>query len=146
MRRHELTAVHLPDMAVRTIASGGEALGVLDWARRVLAVEINGIYGPDRMQSCYLHIRPSGLPVPDGAMGRAVPGHQVCILGPDGSPAGPGVTGEIAVKAPDPVMFLRYWNKPEETAKKIRKGWLFAGDLGCQDENGFSPLSLVMMM
>ena len=139
MRRHELTAVHLPDMAVRTIASGGEALGasLLDWARRVLAVEINEIYGQTECNLVICTSRPSGLPVPDGAMGQAVPGHQVCILGPDGSPAGPGVTGEIAVKAPDPVMFLRYWNKPEETAKKIRKGWLFTGDLGCQDENGF---------
>ena len=34
-------------------------------------------------------------------------------------------------------MFLRYWNKPEETAKKIKQGWLLTGDLGCQDENGF---------
>ena len=139
MRRYELTADHLPDMAVRTIASGGEALGasLLDWARRVLAVEINEIYGQTECNLVICTSRPSGLPVPDGAMGQAVPGHQVCILGPDGCPAGPGVTGEIAVKAPDPVMFLRYWNKPEETAKKIRKGWLFTGDLGCQDENGF---------
>ena len=139
MRRYELTADDLPDMAVRTIASGGEALGasLLDWARRVLAVEINEIYGQTECNLVICTARPTGLPVPDGAMGQAVPGHQVCILGPDGCPAEPGTIGEIAVKAPDPVMFLRYWNKPEETAKKIKQGWLLTGDLGCQDENGF---------
>ena len=139
MRQHELTTNNLPKMTVRTIASGGEALGasLLDWARRVLAVEINEIYGQTECNLVICTSRPTGLPVPDGAMGQAVPGHQVCILGPDGRPADPGITGEIAVKAPDPVMFLRYWNKPEETAKKIKQGWLLTGDLGCQDENGF---------
>ena len=81
MRRHELTAVHLPDMAVRTIASGGEALGasLLDWARRVLAVEINEIYGQTECNLVICTSRPSGLPVPDGAMGQAVQGIR-CVF------------------------------------------------------------------
>ena len=139
MRQYERTADHLPAMAVRSIASGGEALGasLLDWARRVLKVEINEIYGQTECNLVICTSRPTGLPVPDGAMGRAVPGHQVCILGPDGCPADPGIIGEIAVKAPDPVMFLRYWNKPQETAEKMKQGWLLTGDLGCQDEKGF---------
>ena len=139
MRQYERTADHLPAMAVRSIASGGEALGasLLDWARRVLKVEINEIYGQTECNLVICTSRPTGLPVPDGAMGRAVPGHQVCILGPDGCPADPGIIGEIAVKAPDPAMFLRYWNKPQETAEKMKQGWLLTGDLGCQDEKGF---------
>ena len=139
MRQHEMTTGSLPDMAVRTIASGGEALGasLLEWARRVLAVEINEIYGQTECNLVICTARPHGLPVPGGAMGQAVLGHNVCILGPDGKAAAPGITGEIAVKAPDPVMFLRYWNKPEDTARKVKDGWLLTGDLGCQDENGF---------
>ena len=34
---------------------------------------------------------------------------------PDGHEAEIGEVGEIAVQAPDPVMFLGYWNKPEDT-------------------------------
>ena len=70
-------------------------------------------------------------------MGKAVPGHKLCILTPDGHEAEIGEVGEIAVQAPDPVMFLGYWNKPEDTQEKIKQGWLLTGDLGRQDENGF---------
>ena len=48
-----------------------------------------------------------------------------------------GEVGEIAVQAPDPVMFLGYWNRPKDTQEKIKQGWLLTGDLGRQDENGF---------
>ncbi len=143
MRRYEMSATSLPDMTVRSIASGGEALGasLLDWARRVLGVEINEIYGQTECNLVICTARRTGkastLAIPEGAMGQAVPGHKVCILGPAGQVAEPGVTGEIAIKTPDPVMFLRYWNKPDDTARKFRNGWLLTGDLGCQDENGF---------
>jgi len=30
-----------------------------------------------------------------------------------------------------------YWNKPEETAHAIRSGWLYSGDVGKMDENGW---------
>jgi acetyl-CoA synthetase len=51
-------------------------------------------------------------------------------------PLPPGETGTIAVKAPDPVFFLRYWNKPEATQDKFRNGWLMTGDTGHRDEAG----------
>ncbi|WP_461428190.1 AMP-binding protein [Gymnodinialimonas sp.] len=67
-----------------------------------------------------------------GAMGLPVPGHDVALLGPGDRPVAQGEVGEICVKAPDPVMMLRYWNKPEATANKIRNGWLRTGDLATQ--------------
>src|SRR6185369_11396075 len=49
----------------------------------------------------------------------------------------PGETGHIAVKAPDPVFFLRYWNKPVATEEKFHNGWLLTGDIGHRDEDGY---------
>ncbi|MFV2002448.1 MAG: AMP-dependent synthetase, partial [Paracoccaceae bacterium] len=77
------------------------------------------------------------MPVRAGSMGQAVPGFEVAIIDADGQPLAPGCTGEIAVKSPNPIMFLRYWNKPEQTLAKYVNGWLKTGDLGQMDEGGY---------
>jgi len=46
-----------------------------------------------------------------------------------------GETGELAVKGPQ--IMKGYWKKPEETANVLRSGWLYTGDIGKMDENGY---------
>lgn len=70
------------------------------------------------------------------AMGLPVPGHDVAILGPGDKPVSDGEVGEVCVSAPDPVMMLRYWNKPEATAAKVVNGWLRTGDLATRQSDG----------
>ncbi len=48
-----------------------------------------------------------------------------------------GEVGEICVQAPDPVMMLAYWGKPDATAAKYRNDWLLTGDLGLEDDDGY---------
>jgi len=45
--------------------------------------------------------------------------------------------GEVAVRRPDPVMFLRYWNAPDATAAKFTGDWLLTGDRASMDEDGY---------
>ncbi|MBE2274901.1 MAG: AMP-binding protein [Rhodobacteraceae bacterium] len=129
-------------LAMRTVASGGETLGVelIDWGRRVLGVTINEFYGQTEcnmvVSSC------SELePVLPGSMGRQVPGHVVDIIDAEtGRRVADRVEGAIAVLAPDPVMFLEYWNNPVATAEKYVDGpdgrWLLTGDRGTRDATG----------
>ncbi|HYW92226.1 MAG TPA: AMP-binding protein [Gammaproteobacteria bacterium] len=46
-----------------------------------------------------------------------------------------GSEGEFCVRTPS--LLKGYWNKPEETAKALRQGWLHTGDVGMLDEQGF---------
>ena len=65
-------------------------------------------------------------------MGQPVPGHEVAVIDAEGRVLPAGETGEIAVRRPDPAMFLGYWNKPEKTAAKFTGDWLRTGDLGAR--------------
>ncbi|MFS8036017.1 AMP-binding protein [Xanthobacter sp. AM11] len=123
---------------LRTVGSAGEALGAetFEWGREALGVAVNEFYG--QTECNYVIGSSAALGVAKaGATGKAVPGHDVAVLGPDGQRLPPGQMGEIAVRAPDPVMFLTYWNRPEATAEKVQDGWLRTGDLAQQDEEGY---------
>lgn len=122
---------------LRSIGTGGETLGaeMLEWGRAAFGLTLNEFYG---QTECNLIVSNcAGLfPVKPGSMGRAVPGHEVAILGEGTTPLPPGEEGEIAVRAPDPVMFLGYWNRPEATAAKFRGEWLLTGDRATMDAEG----------
>jgi long-chain acyl-CoA synthetase len=46
-----------------------------------------------------------------------------------------GEIGEITIKAPQ--LMQGYWRRPEETAETLRNGWLYTGDIGYMDEDGY---------
>jgi long-chain acyl-CoA synthetase len=46
-----------------------------------------------------------------------------------------GDIGEITIKAPQ--LMQGYWRRPEETAEMLRNGWLYTGDIGYMDEEGY---------
>jgi long-chain acyl-CoA synthetase len=73
-----------------------------------------------------------------GSVGRPHSCVEVRIADEDGKALPAGETGEILVRGA-PVM-LGYWNKPEATATTLRGGWLWTGDLGALDEDGFLTL------
>src|ERR1051326_8200027 len=73
----------------------------------------------------------------DAVAGKPVPGHEVAVIRPDGTPAAPGELGQIAVRRPDPVMFLEYWQRPDATRDKFVGDWMTTGDQGIVDEDGY---------
>ncbi len=123
---------------VRSVFSGGEALGadLLAWGNDVLHVPINEGYG---QTECNLVLGSCAglMEVKPGSMGQAIPGHEVAVIDADGHRVPEGAIGEIAVRRPDPVMFLEYWNNPEQTAGKFTGDWMRTGDLGRCDGDGY---------
>ena len=122
--------------AMRSVASGGESLGagLLEWGRQTFGVTINEFYGQTECNMVVSSAARLGAHRP-GVMGWPVPGHDVVVLGADDTPM-TGEEGRIAVRSPDPVMFLRYWNNPAATAEKFVGEWLVTGDRGVQDADG----------
>ncbi|MDR3200750.1 MAG: AMP-binding protein [Spirochaetales bacterium] len=70
-----------------------------------------------------------------GSSGWVFPGVSCRVLNSGGYPAGIGETGEVCVQGP-PVM-KGYFKNDEATQEAIRGGWLYTGDMGYIDEDGF---------
>ena len=125
------------DLNLRSITAGGETLGeeLSEWSKAHLGVDINEQYG---QTECDLVVGFCSeiMNIVPGSIGKAVPGHVVEIVDEDGQVAKQDELGEIAVKGPDPVMFLKYWKNPQATKDKFIGEWLRTGDYGRKDENG----------
>ncbi|BCX68862.1 long-chain-fatty-acid--CoA ligase [Pseudomonas izuensis] len=76
--------------------------------------------------------RKSGL---SRSVGRGGLGVNVKIVDPQGREVPRNTVGEIIVRGPN--IMQGYWNKPEETARALRNGWLYTGDGGYMDEQGY---------
>lgn len=123
---------------LRSVCSAGEALGAetASWGREALGLPIDEAYG---QTECNLVIgTASSIGVMKlGTTGKPIPGHRVGIIRPDGSECEPGELGQIAVRRPDPVMFLGYWRDPEATEAKFVGDWMTTGDQATRDEDGY---------
>ena len=123
---------------LRSVASGGESLGeeLVKWGQETFGLTINEFYG---QTECNLVVSSCQQVMSHQIekMGRSVPGHKVKIVDESGEVVQNGELGNIAVKAPDPVMLLEYWNNKEATEQKYFGDWLITGDKGLKDKNGW---------
>jgi acetyl-CoA synthetase len=126
------------EVKLRTLGSGGESLGAetFEWGREAFDLVINEFYGQTECNLVLASCAMLGVSKP-GAIGKPVPGHEVAVIDFDGRPAAPGTLGQIAVKRPDPVMFIEYWGRPEATRDKFIGDWMTTGDQGMLDDEGY---------
>ncbi|MGE0765640.1 MAG: long-chain fatty acid--CoA ligase [Hyphomicrobiaceae bacterium] len=134
---------------LKTITYGGAPMYLSDLKRAL------GIFGP-RLYQLYgqgespmtitglpqaLHVGLDGSPASDARlMSTGIPrtGCAVRVVDEDGRDLAAGEIGEI-VTTSDCVM-SGYWNNPEANAKSLRDGWLWTGDMGSLDADGFLTL------
>ena len=89
---------------------------------------------------------PLGTPW-NGSVGLPFPSTEISIrsddfveLPPwDGTGEIEKCTGEICIRGPQ--VMQGYWQRPEETAKVIRDGWLLSGDVGHMDTKGYVTIT-----
>lgn len=126
------------NLAWRSVGSAGESLGreTYDWFQGEFGFAVNEFYGQTECNAVLGSVAELGVSR-SGAIGKAIPGHAVAIIDDKGMPLPPETLGQIAVKRPDPVMFLEYWNKPEATRDKFIDDWMITGDQGVMDEDGY---------
>jgi len=80
--------------------------------------------------------QPGDLPPRYGSIGKCLlKCNTIKVFDEKGQELPPGQQGEIVVKGP--TVMKGYWNLPEETAKTIKDGWFYTGDIGYVDEDRY---------
>jgi len=99
-----------------------------------LGVEMVEAYGLTESCSGVACTRPEQVRKP-GSAGTAVGQAVIKIFDEQDNELPPNQSGEIVISGP--VVMKGYYNRPEETAKVLRGGWLHTGDIGFLDEDGY---------
>jgi acyl-CoA synthetase (AMP-forming)/AMP-acid ligase II len=97
------------------------------------------MYGQTEATARLSYLSPDKYEQKKGSIGKGIPGVELRVVNEQLVEITPGQTGEIIARG-DNIM-LGYYMDKETTANVIRDGWLYTGDLGTIDEDGFIFLS-----
>ncbi|WP_254205916.1 AMP-binding protein [Nocardia alni] len=137
---HDLVRAARPLPTVRLAGTGGATIPVslIERIRDTLGIEhVFTAYGLTESIGV-VSICPPGAPAELIAttVGKALPGSEIRIIGPDGVTLSAGATGEIAVRGAN--VMRGYLDNPAATADAIdTDGWLRTGDVGALDSEGY---------
>jgi long-chain acyl-CoA synthetase len=123
--------------ALRVCPAGGAPFPIelMERWRRATGLQIQEGYGMTEMAPISVTTNVSGIR--PGSVGMVVPGSEVQVVDLEtGTRVLPSdERGEVRVRGPH--MMNGYRNRPEETARAIRDGYIYTGDIGHLDEDGF---------
>lgn len=124
--------------SLRYLTQAGGAMAPSDIARvRTLLpqVEFFVMYGQTEATSRLSYMPPEYLASKPGSVGIAIADTEIAVLDDSGQPLPAGRTGHICARGPG--VMLGYWRDAEATEQVLRAGWLWTGDLGYLDDDGF---------
>ena len=125
-----------PPKHLRASAAGGMALqaSVAERWRKLTGTPIVEGYGLTESSPVLTFNLLTGL-AKDGSIGIPIPSTEVKCVDENGKEVAIGEAGEIIARGPQ--IMLGYWQRPEETAKTLKDGWLYTGDIAQMDSDGF---------
>jgi acyl-CoA synthetase (AMP-forming)/AMP-acid ligase II len=125
-----------PDLKYVTQAGGKLAPIFIDEFRHSFPdVTFWVMYGQTEATARLSYLPPELYEAKKGSMGKGIPGVELRVVDEKGKPVKPGEIGEVIARG-DNIM-TGYLNDEEGTASALRNGWLYTGDLGTVDEDGY---------
>jgi acyl-CoA synthetase (AMP-forming)/AMP-acid ligase II len=129
-----------PSLRYVTQAGGKLATVFIDEFREAFPdVKFYVMYGQTEATARLSYLPPELYVQKKGSMGKGIPGVQLKVVNQEGESIKPGETGELIARG-DNIM-LGYYHDEESTRNSLRDGWLWTGDLGEVDEDGFIYLT-----
>lgn len=97
------------------------------------------MYGQTEATARLTYLPPTSVKSKIGSIGKPIPGVTLKIVDKDGKSVDVGEVGEIIVKGKN--IMKGYFNDVVGTSETLKNGWLYTGDLGKTDEEGFVYLT-----
>jgi len=127
---------NFPDLKYVTQAGGKLAPIFIDEFREAHPeVRFIVMYGQTEATARLSWLSPELYESKKGSMGKGIPGVELRVINEGGGSIKPGETGEVVAKG-DNIM-MGYFADDEGTRNTIRNSWLYTGDLGTVDEDGY---------
>ncbi len=126
---------------LRYVAVAGGALSqdrALALASLLAPSQLYLMYGQTEATARLSYLPPEEIGRRPGSIGRGMPGVCLGVATEAGQAARPGEVGELRARGPG--IMLGYWKDPASTQAVLRNGWLYTGDLACQDAEGWITL------
>jgi len=108
---------------------------ILEFTQNFPSIHFYVMYGQTEATAGLSYLPPHLLKAKIGSLGKGIPGVELRVVDSKGNSVIPGKTGEIIAKGEN--VMLGYFDEPKESAKTIRNGWLYTGDLATIDGDGF---------
>ena len=136
LSRSDLGQTPLASLRYMAVAGGAMAPQLAaEVARRIAPAAFYVMYGQTEACARISYLEPAELERRWGSIGRGIPGVEVQVVDPLGSPVKPGEVGELRARGPN--VMVGYRGAPTETGRVIREGWLYTGDLATVDQDGY---------
>lgn len=97
------------------------------------------MYGQTEATARLSYLLPELYEKKKGSMGKGIPGVELIVINENGGKVKPGETGEVIARG-DNIM-IGYFADEEGTGNTLRNGWLYTGDLGTVDKDGYIYLT-----
>ncbi len=131
---------HFPDMKYVTQAGGKLATVFIDeFIENHPDITFYTMYGQTEATARLSYLPPELYENKKGALANGIPGVELKVVDNSGEEIMPGEIGEVIAKG-DNIM-IGYFADEQGTQQTLRNGWLYTGDLGTVDEDGYIYLT-----
>jgi len=129
-----------PALRYVTQAGGGLATTFIDEFRESFpAVEFYVMYGQTEATARLSFLNPELYEIKKGSIGQGIPGVELKVVNESNEKISPGETGEIIARGEN--IMMGYYPDSDNHQSMVVDGWLFTGDLGTIDDDGFIYLT-----
>ncbi|GAB4167722.1 MAG: class I adenylate-forming enzyme family protein [Calditrichia bacterium] len=136
LHKTKIKSMRFPSLRYLTQAGGAMAPAMQkEVAMTFYPAKLFIMYGATEASARLSYLDPVDLPRKWGSIGKAIPNVDLFVADEEGNPLPVGREGEIVARGAN--LMVGYWKDPDGTARALRNGLYWTGDIGVTDEEGF---------